>query len=306
MQGVQGRAAGCVKEVVGHRTELVQIPFALGDIGVMPTNSAMRSRGFTFLLLGAACACMNGSGELHVYENGIGAVNLPYRKCQVGVDHTRSVHPISLIQMGVLVSTMLGTPFSFRLPFLFHTKAQLCDVMADRRWHELVGLTISCDSRHRSHCTQCGYCSSCLLRRQALSVNGIPDTTGYLVTSTSADSQSVREGREHHLAAMLHRVHLLRSLLSSEDPWTSLVFRFRELQELTDRAADYLGDSPEAVKAKLLSMYGRYVQEWDCARSMIAPGSLRIEQSSVGFVPQRLRGDRSWKQMPLIPSTLAS
>jgi hypothetical protein len=42
-----------------------------------------RSRGFIHLSLGAAVAATIGSAKLHVFENGIGAINLPYTAAQL-------------------------------------------------------------------------------------------------------------------------------------------------------------------------------------------------------------------------------
>ena len=45
-----------------------------------------------------------GEKVLYLYENGIGAINLPYRESAVGLDHSRSVHPLTLLMVSEVVS----------------------------------------------------------------------------------------------------------------------------------------------------------------------------------------------------------
>lgn len=198
---VQGRVATAIAGMVADLAEvtLVRVPIHPHNTGHRRKNELMRSRGFTFLLIGAAQALLEGQNALYVYENGLGAINLPFRPSEVGLDHARSVHPLSLLRMGALVSEVLGAPFSFCNPFIFSTKAQMCAALGSIGAHALVADTVSCDRRHRAQRMQCGHCSSCLLRRQALAVEGIPDETAYVVNMPG------RPGRRDdvtHLRAM--------------------------------------------------------------------------------------------------------
>jgi hypothetical protein len=89
------------------RIRLVQIPIRLDESTALRKEPRQRSRGFVFMLLGAACAYLAGKTTLSVYENGIGAINLPFRASEVGLDHTRSSHPLSLLYMSNLVTELL-------------------------------------------------------------------------------------------------------------------------------------------------------------------------------------------------------
>jgi hypothetical protein len=78
----------------------VVIPFGIRKPeGNIREETSQRTRGFVFLLIGAATAIMAKSTALYVCENGIGSVNLPYNEGQLGVDNTKGVHPVSLIGM---------------------------------------------------------------------------------------------------------------------------------------------------------------------------------------------------------------
>ena len=242
----------------GH-LPLVQVPLRLSDSSGLKRHRDLRTRGFIFMLLGAACAYLQGQNTLHVYENGIGAINLPFRASEVGLDHARSVHPLSLLKMGHLVSLLLNTPFSFCNPFLFKTKAQMCQVFVDTDTTDLIAGTVTCDRRHRRKPMQCGCCSSCLLRRQALATQGIDDDTQYVVP----ESRPARPGDGLHLRAMLHQVAALRSSLAAPDPWYRVTKRHPSLWDSAEEVASYEGISVKAAIDKLLQLYRRYVEEWD-------------------------------------------
>src|SRR5436305_5186041 len=168
ISSTQRDTAAAIEMFFPRRTKLVQQPFHLEDkSGRVKKSSHARSRGFVFMLLGAACAYQEGQNTLYICENGIGAINLPFRKSEVGLDHSRSVHPLSLLAMGELLSSILNQPFSFENPFLWSTKAEMCKEPLLMGAAESMFSTISCDSMHRKQPIQCGYCSSCLLRRQA-------------------------------------------------------------------------------------------------------------------------------------------
>lgn len=92
-------------------------------------NSELRARGFVFLLLGMVTAILQGQALLHVYENGVGAFSLPFSAAEVGLDHTRAVHPLSLHKMGQLVSELVGSTVSIENPFTYVTKGEMCKVL---------------------------------------------------------------------------------------------------------------------------------------------------------------------------------
>ncbi len=180
---IQRRTAADIGKLFPNRTKLVQLPLRLKESRSVKKSSSARSRGFVFMLLGAVCAYQEGQSRLYICENGIGAINLPFRESEVGLDHSRSVHPLSLHYMNELLSNILEQSFMFQNPFLFWTKAQMCKEPLHSNAVETIFSTISCDSRHRRKPIQCGYCSSCLLRRQAIAVHGIVDKTPYQIAS---------------------------------------------------------------------------------------------------------------------------
>ena len=59
-------------------------------------ENSQRTRGLLFLATGIATAWALGQDRLRVFENGIGAINLPYLRSQEGSQATRSMHPQTL------------------------------------------------------------------------------------------------------------------------------------------------------------------------------------------------------------------
>src|SRR6266567_4860950 len=165
-----------------NRNTLIQVPTYVKYNQVLPKDSSQRARGLFFLLQGIACAYTLGQKTLYLYENGIGAINLPFTKSEIGLDHSRSVHPLSLQYLSELASLVFGTSFNIYNPFMFSTKAEMCQVLCSNNSSDLMFETITCDRRHRKAILQCGYCSSCLLRRQAIAALKIKDNTKYIIT----------------------------------------------------------------------------------------------------------------------------
>jgi hypothetical protein len=274
LHSTQRQVAVCLRGKFPERIRLIQIPIRLDESTALRKEPSQRSRGFVFMLLGAACAYLAGKMTLHLYENGIGAINLPFRASEVGLDHTRSVHPLSLFYMSNLLTELLGARFSFQNPFLFCTKAMMCQELVGTGCVDLAFDTISCDRLHREEPMQCGYCSSCLLRRQALAVHGVEDRTPYIATTRLTDSQSLLLPKSVYLLAMLRQVEDLRVILSTRLPWQSFVHKYPRLADVVDQTAPYTGMAPEVMRERLISLYQAYVYEWDSVRDSFEEGLL--------------------------------
>jgi hypothetical protein len=265
----QERVAKKVESIFPGRCHLFRVPIRFYGSDVQHKNKLSRSRGIVFTLLGAACAYLMGQRVLCVYENGIGAINLPYRASAVGLDHSRSVHPLTLLMVSDVVSELLGEEFRVKNPFLFWTKAQMCKALAEDRRNDLVPLTMSCDSPHRQQPVQCGYCSSCLLRRQALATNDLKDRTRYVVLHGNRPPKKPSLHFDH----MLVQVKTLRNLLDADEmdlQWEALTREFPVLDDIVDRSAEVENLRPIDMRNRLIQLYRSYVSEWDKVKSQIA------------------------------------
>ena len=274
LHSTQRQVAISLRGKFPERIRLIQIPIRLDESTALHKERSQRSRGFVFMLLGAACAYLAGKMTLHLYENGIGAINLPFRASEVGLDHTRSVHSLSLFYMSNLLTELLGTRFSFQNPFLFYTKAMMCQELVETGCVDLAFDTISCDRLHREEPLQCGYCSSCILRRQALAVHGVEDRTPYIATTRLTDSQSPLLPKSVYLLAMLRQVEDFRAILSTRLPWQSFVHKYPRVADVVDQTAPHTGMAPEVMRERLISLYQAYVNEWDSVRDGFEEGLL--------------------------------
>ena len=77
--------------VRGQSSEIrhVAVPFGIDGVNGAREEKSQRTRAFAFLAFGAATALQAQTNTLWVYENGVGAMNLPLNAAQLGVDNYR-------------------------------------------------------------------------------------------------------------------------------------------------------------------------------------------------------------------------
>jgi 7-cyano-7-deazaguanine synthase in queuosine biosynthesis len=278
---LEARAGGDGENRGTTHLNLVQVPVRLtrGEnltVKKIHRSSGQRSRGFVFMLMGAAYAYLENQRDLYLYENGLGAFNLPYRASETVRDHAVPVHPLSLLRMGRFFSKVIGEPFRFHNPFLLWTKAELCEVLAELPLRQLIWETVSCDRPRREIPAQCGCCSSCLLRRQGLLALGLGDQTTYGVISEMCDRENTtlpspgsrrRPFKASHLQAMQYQVNSLRAIFRSDNPWLSLVSRpgYALLEQTVEETAQEAEASPgteQVTPEQILHLYHKYISEW--------------------------------------------
>lgn len=123
----------------------------------------------------AAASIVRGlAGEpferFNVYESGVGCINIPFCRAQVGAQATKAMHPRTLQLFNELSSMVLRAAPRVRVPFFLHTKGELCSA-ARGSLREVVRLSSSCDEGdgHKKDAMEhCGLCTSCLFRRVAV------------------------------------------------------------------------------------------------------------------------------------------
>lgn len=152
---------------------------ALIGVPMKEQELSQRCRALLFLAMGGVAASLAGSDQVEVYENGIGAMNLPpMAGMLVGGRATKGCHPEFLRLMGRLVSHVAERPVSFELPYRFSTKAEMVRGLADDGLSELAFSTVSCvhfPLRRPGTEKQCGVCPACIGRRQAFLAAGVEE-----------------------------------------------------------------------------------------------------------------------------------
>ncbi len=251
-----------LQKAFGAKVTHIPVDYWLLNAETGRQEQTRRTRGFLFLLIGGVTALMAGQKNLFVYENGIGAINLRFDGSQVGIDNSRSVNPITLKLVSQLLSLAGGTQFSIVNRCLFQSKAEMCGSTAVAKVLEGISSTFSCDGFpvRRRQFAQCGFCTSCLLRRQALqsSALGAHDSEDYGCDLTSDNQQTAQHLRA--LRSMNVQALRIRAALDSPQPWKSLTVEFPELR----RVAEAIGDGIDslAVRQDLLRLYTQHVSDW--------------------------------------------
>ncbi|EMS83696.1 hypothetical protein [Leptospira noguchii] len=145
-------------------------------------NPSFRMRGLLFLVEGLYASTLFCSDTLYLHENGIGAFNIPFPGSGHW-DRSLTANPAILSIVSKFYSKLIGSKRKIINPFLFFTKGEMCKVfiLDTLKFSNILELSSSCDSNHRQKDKpgQCGYCSSCLLRRQGILNTGLEDPTRY-------------------------------------------------------------------------------------------------------------------------------
>lgn len=143
---------------------------------------SQRSRGFLFGVTAALAARACDLHEVEVFENGVGAINLPLTHGGLSAGlATRGAHPSFLRKLSALVSSVMEREMRFSLPFIENTKGEmLLKLKMHRleRWAELSHSCVHTSPRERGQ-PHCGQCPACIERRQAFAVAGISETHRY-------------------------------------------------------------------------------------------------------------------------------
>lgn len=221
-----------------------------------PPENTQRSRGFLFMAAATSAAWTVDRDSATVYENGIGAWNLPYTRAQYGSRATKSMHPFTLRLMEDFVSKLHGKPFSLLCPNLYSTKAQVL-ARCPASSYDALSCAVSCDSGFSSRVagvSACGICTSCLLRRQSTLAAGM-STLDRNISYQWDVVEQLGKNRGRELSAMLWQVARFENALSQSQAWSAFVDEFPEVIDFSD--------SFKMVKVgRLMSMYETYCSEW--------------------------------------------
>jgi 7-cyano-7-deazaguanine synthase in queuosine biosynthesis len=163
-----------------------------------------RTRGLFFLAMGAAVASRLKTSRVHVYETGIGCLNIPTSSAQVASQGTRATHPLTISRFNHLIKLMLDRHPQVVAPFFFLTKGELCQLVGDDL-QVLAATSSSCDEgdgHKRDPMQHCGLCTSCMFRRISIASSGAIDPTSYRDTPSRRHNSYEVLSFEHHAASL--------------------------------------------------------------------------------------------------------
>ena len=245
----------------------IVVPFGIDSSGRDQEEKGQRTRALVFLALGVVTALQAQTDTLSLFENGIGALNLPLNATQLGTDNYRGVHPRTLIMAQGLFETVLGQSVQIKNPFLFTTKAEMCRSLLPAGLAEVARETVSCDGypqRVRNQ-PQCGCCTSCILRRQALFCSGLADhdPSGAYRHNIFEHPSALSLDQIHGLAAMTDQVNRFARCLSSEQPWKQLTAAYPELARIEAEITVEQGMASDDTSSGFVGLFRDYVEEWE-------------------------------------------
>lgn len=229
-------------------------------------ESSQRTRGLVFLILGSIAALNSRAHRLEIYENGVGAINLPMDASQIGSMNSRSVNPLTLIALERLISDAAEADFCIVNMCLGVTKGEMC-TRIPRAALEGIAATFSCDGFpvRRSGKPQCGVCTSCLLRRMALEAAGLAgydSSDGYGIDLT-CDTSTPSEKQLNPLRAMEWQAELIRHAIGFRDPWTELSLIYPMLPVIAAELSQGPNANQTSIERDLVALYTRHVAEWE-------------------------------------------
>jgi 7-cyano-7-deazaguanine synthase in queuosine biosynthesis len=251
------------KKPIAH----VRVGYSIEDVDAA-TEVSQRARPFLFFALGAAVARGGRCEKLFVHENGIGSINLPLDSTQLGTRSARAVHPRFLYNFGSLLRELMQSPFEVLNPFQFATKASACrEWLQEPAWRACIADTFSCDGfpvRVKGR-PQCGFCTSCVLRRLALEAGGLSawDASERYLRNITSNIRSLPRHVQDGVAVSEWQCARLREALARKDRWQALVEVYPELIEAAAFSALNSGMTRAECEWQLIELYEKHLAEWD-------------------------------------------
>ena len=259
----------------------VAVPFGVDGERPVQEEKGQRTRALLFLAMGVATALQGGADVMYVFENGVGALNLPLNATQIGIDNYRGVHPRTLGMAERCFESILGEKIRIENPFMFTTKAKMCRALAGAGLVSSVRETVSCDGypQRVPGQAQCGCCTSCVLRRQALFCSGLADhdpSAGYRRDILSGVKR-LEPDESHGFMVMNEQVKLVARCLESDRPWQELTIAYPELARTTVELAARPGaPDQEDLAASYVELFRTHVREWNKFASEVAAAGREI------------------------------
>jgi len=242
-----------------------------------------------YLTVGAVVAMRLGGDAFAVAEHGVGAINLPYTADQFGARTTKAVHPMVLAQFAELISRAADRAITIDNPLLWETKGEAIQ-STPTELLELAKETVSCqrfpwwEARNA-----CGICTNCFVRRASLRQAGmekIDDTRRLDVDLTDPDAAWAKRDFVP-LRAMRGQAAAIDHALAELDPWPALLGAYPDLADVVSLSSIW-GLAVSEVEARLVRMYGSYVDEMAGLCATIARPGWRLDRTPPDAIRSRL------------------
>ena len=118
--------------------QLIHIPVWINKDEGFGREPTQRTRSFLFVALATLVAQSIEARGIRFYENGVLSVNLPMAEEVLRARASRTTHPVTLHLLSLLAAAVTGRELLIDNPFLFKTKAEVVQSLANTRPIELT------------------------------------------------------------------------------------------------------------------------------------------------------------------------
>lgn len=267
MEVGQRQQMSLLRNATGRDVRHLQIWYGLKEKKIQDNTleRSQRSRAFMHVTLGAISALQAGTNELYMYENGFGALNLPFDATQLGIETSKAANPVFHRAVEKFIHEVGGKPFRIVNPFLFLTKAQALRHAHAGEFGAHLAETFSCDRfpDWREDRPQCGTCASCILRRVSLEAAGLAafDSGSGYARDVKSPSFVPGDSAASILAHFEEQARVLEKAFGQKLPWQAIANSFPELYEV-EHALSSNGKSEQEIRRSLLLLLRNHVVEW--------------------------------------------
>jgi 7-cyano-7-deazaguanine synthase in queuosine biosynthesis len=229
--------------------------------GIRATEETQRTRAFLYTTIAYAISSALAQNKFFVYENGITSLNFPRRQDLMNARASRTSHPKTISLLESFFSEVEGSPVKIEAPFLWKTKADIFQTIADSGHKDLISSTVSCSRTFENleHTTHCGGCFQCIDRRFAAYGSKLDeyDETGIY---TQDFIRNVIVNPEVKTALLDYIRQALDFSKSSLDQ-----FYYQRLNELVDIIEYIPGVNEEEAVEKIWNLCHRHGQQVEAA-----------------------------------------
>lgn len=248
----------------------------LGRRNMFPERSR-RTRPMLFLSMAGAVALELGVSRIHINENGVLAINLPFEPHLHGSNASRHAHPETLRRFACLLKALwpFNSQPSVRNPFSHLTKAEEIKYLSQAK--ELAERTVTCEyagqqmamlrnwlKRTRGRyevARECGLCMPCLIRRSSMESAGLFESLGHYVFDARRTWKKPNAYKDAPLFRVLRRnVRTLYEFSDKVDQMKKSEFALAYLSDLSlvPASAEEIGESTRST----YRLYQRFAREF--------------------------------------------
>jgi hypothetical protein len=235
--------------------DLFHVPVTVNSGKREAVEFTQRTRSFLFAALGLIVARLFDRNGLTFYENGVVSINLPIAEHVLGTRASRTTHPRVFADCSRLFSLLLNRPFALENPYLWKTKTEIVETLADHNASSLIQGTLSCANirDYTKNNKHCGVCSQCVDRRFGILAAGLGD----------------QEPSDHYSVELFRSERQPGPSLSMAESYVGRAFKLANMSEQTFfatygqvfRAISYLPGDPNINARKLWELHRRHGRE---------------------------------------------